>query len=199
MRKLIGRRKRAFRPPAPKLGNDGKPSRVCHGQSAPARAREGRTASNSARRNISPGHMRTSRRPPSCSSGGSQATSVLPRAELEWEDALHTLARPKSGRACGPDAIPSELVAAGGQVPPSAGSLVSHGVQRGSSDSLERRRHGGLPSQTRTDHTEEYQRSAVLQLPRKDRRQSSSSGTLASHVSWHVANWGDSRRRNRRS
>ena len=42
-------------------------------------------------------------------------TSALRSTELEWEDVLHTLAKPKSGRACGPDAIPSELIAAGGQ------------------------------------------------------------------------------------
>ena len=40
-------------------------------------------------------------------------TCVLPGTEREWEDALHVLSKPKSGRAFGPDAIPSELIAAG--------------------------------------------------------------------------------------
>ena len=42
-------------------------------------------------------------------------TCVSPGTEREWEDALHALSKPKSGRAFGPDAIPSELIAAGGQ------------------------------------------------------------------------------------
>ena len=47
---------------------------------------------------------------------GRQAdTRALPSTEREWEEALHVLAKPRSGRVCGPDAIPSELIAAGGQ------------------------------------------------------------------------------------
>ena len=42
-------------------------------------------------------------------------TCALPGTESEWEDALHVLSKPKSGRAFGPDATPSELIAAGGQ------------------------------------------------------------------------------------
>ena len=42
-------------------------------------------------------------------------TRALPSTEREWEDALHVLAKPTSGRACGPDAISLELIAAGGQ------------------------------------------------------------------------------------
>ena len=42
-------------------------------------------------------------------------TCALPGTEREWEDALHVLSKPKSGRAFGPDAVPSELNAAGGQ------------------------------------------------------------------------------------
>ena len=38
-----------------------------------------------------------------------------PDTEREWEDALHVLSKPKSGRAFGPDAVSSELIAAGGQ------------------------------------------------------------------------------------
>ena len=42
-------------------------------------------------------------------------TCVLPGTEREWEDALHVLSKPKSGRAFGHDAIPSELIAAVGE------------------------------------------------------------------------------------
>ena len=41
-------------------------------------------------------------------------TCALPGTERGREDALHFLSKPKSGRAFGPDAIPSELIAAGG-------------------------------------------------------------------------------------
>ena len=40
---------------------------------------------------------------------------ALPSTERGWQDALHILAKPKSSRACGPDAIHSELIAAGGE------------------------------------------------------------------------------------
>ena len=42
-------------------------------------------------------------------------TCALPGTEREWENAFHVLSKPKSGRAFGPDAILSELIAAGGQ------------------------------------------------------------------------------------
>ena len=60
-------------------------------------------------------HVRTSKRPPVELIARQPGTSALRSTELEWEDALHTLAKPKSGRACGSDAIPSELIAAGGE------------------------------------------------------------------------------------
>ena len=42
-------------------------------------------------------------------------TCALPGTEREWEDALHVLSKPKSGRALGPDAIPLELIVASGR------------------------------------------------------------------------------------
>ena len=45
----------------------------------------------------------------------SRSPTDTPDTEREWEDDFHVLSKPKSGRAFGPDAIPSELIAAGGQ------------------------------------------------------------------------------------
>ena len=67
---------------------------------------------------------------------------ALPKTELEWEDALGTLAKSRLGRACGPDAISSELIAAGGQ---GYRRALGQGGQGGGSGSLERRATWRLP------------------------------------------------------
>ena len=71
VRKLIGRRKRAFRP-APMLGDDGKPlaSLQANQHQRKLMRSSGRIAPNSASRNIMPRYVRTSKRPQSSSSGG---------------------------------------------------------------------------------------------------------------------------------
>ena len=88
VRQLIGRRKRAFRPPAPMLGDDGK-LLASFWAKANQHQRElmkefGRTASNSARRNISPRHVWTSKRPLSSPSGGSRVRAHCRARSLSW-------------------------------------------------------------------------------------------------------------------
>ena len=88
--------------------------------------------------------------------GRLSGAGAFPKTELEWEEALHTLPKPTSGRACGPDAIPSELIAAGGQGYRRAlGALCAKVVREGLRFSG-RRRQSGCPSQTRTNHTEQH-------------------------------------------
>ena len=131
--------------------------------------------------------VRTSKRPPVDFTRLPTDMRALPSTEREWEDALHILAKPKSGSACGPGAIPSELSAAGGQ-----------GYRRGLGGfcvvsrerapiAVEGERHGGRSWAT---HTEQYERSAVFQLPKKDvcQRATSSGRAVAPNVSWYVAN-----------
>ena len=66
---------------------------------------------NSVRRNIWSRCKETSKQPRFFSPGRRRTRLFC----QEWEDAFHVLSKPKSGRAFGPDAIPSELIAAGGQ------------------------------------------------------------------------------------
>ena len=123
----------------------------------------------------------------------------LPSAEREREDALHILAKTKSGRACGPDAMSSELIAAGGQGCRRAlGALCAKVSREGAPILWKGGDMAAVPRKTRATRAEQFERSVVFQLPRKDVCQcaTSSSGTLAPHVSWHVANGSGSRRRN---
>ena len=199
-RKLIGRRRRAFRPPAPMLGDDGKPLASLRAK-ANQHQREimkefGEKCTEFSEAEHPAQAQADKQAAPVELIGRRSGAGALPKTELEWEEALHTLAKPKSGRACGPDAIPAEVIAAGGQVHRRALG-VCQGGQGGSPDSLETRRHGGCPSQTRTNHDEQHKRSVVLQLSRKDvcKRATSGSGTLAHHFCWDGSNGRCPRRR----
>ena len=108
VRKLVGRKKRLFRPPASMLGDDGKPL-----ASLQAKANQHqRELAKDFGENCAEGASVQADAPVHFTRSPTDARA-LPSTEREWEDALRVL--PKSGRACGPDAIPSELIAAGGQ------------------------------------------------------------------------------------
>ena len=99
--------------------------------------------------------------------------------------------------SCGPDAVPSELNAAGQpRILPCARCLVSQGVER-------RVRFCGRGATWRPflasqgTHAEQYETNAMFLLPRKDvcERVTSSGRAVAPNVSWHAANGCISRRR----
>ena len=106
VRKLIGRRKRAFRPPAPMLGDDGKPLASLQAK-ANQHQRElmkefgANCVEFSEAEHLAKVRADKQAAPVESHRAGSGSTSALPSTELEWEDALRTLAKPKSGRACG--------------------------------------------------------------------------------------------------
>ena len=119
VRKLVGRKKRSFRPPVLMLGDDGKPLASLQAK-ANLHQRElmKEFGENCAEVSEAEHMVRVQADKQAASvlfTRSPTDTSALPGTEREWEDALHVLSKPKSGRAFGPDAIPSELIAAGGQ------------------------------------------------------------------------------------
>ena len=100
-------------------------------------------------------------------------------------DALHVLSKPKSGRAFGPDAIPSELIAAGGQGYRRALGALCAKVMREGAPMLWKE--GDMAAQ--------HERSFVLWLSRKDVCQRAACGALAPDVSWYVPDGSRPRRR----
>ena len=112
VRKLVGRKKRSFRPPVPMLGDDGKPL-----ASLQAKANQHQRVlmkefgENCAEFSEAEHLVRVQadkQAAPVIFTGSPTDTCALP-------DARHVFSKPKSGRAFGPDAVPSELIAAGGQ------------------------------------------------------------------------------------
>ena len=151
VRKLVGRKKRSFRPPVPMIGDDGRPLASLQakanqhqralvkefGENCAEYSEVEHLVKVQADKQAAP--VRFTRSPTD--------TCVLPGTEREWEDALHVLSKPKSGRAFGPDAISSELIAAGGQGHRRAlGVLCAKGVEGRCSDVVEGRRYGGRSS-----------------------------------------------------
>ena len=114
MRKLVGRKKRPFRPPVPMLGDDGKPL-----ASLQAKANQHQRelmkefGENCAEFSEAEHLVRAS---PGSVSQGRRRTRVRCQARSVNGRMLFTFSpSPSSGRAFGPDAIPSELIAASGQ------------------------------------------------------------------------------------
>ena len=103
---------RPFRSLEPMLGDDGKPlaslqAKANQHQRKLMKESSEKIAPNSVRRNI---WVRSA----SAQAGSPGRFHKVASGEV-CVDALHVLSKPKSGRAFGPDAITSELIAAGGQ------------------------------------------------------------------------------------
>ena len=103
VRKLVGRKKRSFRPPVPMLGDDGKPLASLQAK-ANQHQREfmkefGENCEHLVR------VQADKQAAPVLFTSSPKDTCALPGTEREWEDALHVLSKLKSGRAFGPDAI----------------------------------------------------------------------------------------------
>ena len=119
VRELVGRKKRPFRLPVPMLGDDGKPlvslQAKANQQQRQLKKEFGENCAEfseaehltKVQADKQAAEVRFARSP--------THTCALPGMECEWEDALHVLSKPKLGRAFGPDAIPSETIAASGQ------------------------------------------------------------------------------------
>ena len=128
VRKLVGRKKRPFRPPVPMLGDYGKPLTSLQAKAHQHQRELMKEFGENCAEFSEAEHLvkvQNDKQAALVRFTRSPGTCALPGTELEWEDALHVLSKPKSGRAFGPDAIPSELIAAGGQGCRALGALCA--------------------------------------------------------------------------
>ena len=103
VRKLVGRKKRSFRPPVPMLGDDGKPLASLQAKANQHQRELMKEFGENCTEFSDAEHLlrvqADKQAAPFLFTRSPMDTCTLPGTEREWEDALHVLSKPESGRA----------------------------------------------------------------------------------------------------